>query len=326
MKISISELENLTDQAIKHYGYDEKEAKVIKDILLFAQLRGNNQGVVKLIGKGIPKREDTVSMSLAKETEVSALVDGGYKHSMLALNYATELAIAKAKKSGIGIVGTFNTAESTGALAYYVNKIAQEGLIGFAVASAPFATTAPHGSNEAKFCTNPIAYGVPTENEPILLDFSTSAMAYYGLIEAKTAGREVPADTGYDADGNETTDPASIMSGALKTFGGHKGSGLALIVQILAGALVQADSFDSDSDNSGNLVLAIDPNILTDARSFKAEASRIVKEVKAARKLPGVEEILVPGERGNKLATSNLNAGEIEIEDNLLNQLREVAK
>lgn len=323
MKIKILELKGLVDKVLIKYGFDGSEAEQIREVLLYAQVRGNNQGVVKLIGNGMPKRDRNTEMIVDKETPVSALVNGSRNHAMLVMNHITELAIQKAKSSGIGIVGNYNTDESTGALGYYVNKIAEQGLIGFAVASAPFATTAPYGSSEAKFCTNPMAYGIPTENDPVILDFSTSAIAYYGLIEAKTAGKTLAEGLGYDSEGNETTDPAEIMSGAIKTFGGHKGSGLALVVQILAGALVKADSFDSDSENAGNLVMAIDPSILLNVNDFKKETSRIVNEVKSARKLPGVEEIMIPGERGNKNAAENMKSGEIEIEDNLLNQLQE---
>ena len=326
MKIKLSELESLAHKALIKYGYSESEAKIIQNILLYAQLRGNNQGIVKLIGKGIPRRSEGQEPTIEKETPVSALVSGNATHAMVVMDKLVDIAIEKAGKSGIGIAGNYNSSESTGALGYYVNRIAEKGFIGIAFASAPFQTTAPFGSNEARFCTNPMAYGIPTDSNPIILDMSTSAMAYYGLIEAKTAGREVPEGIGYDANGNETTDPAEIMSGALKTFGGHKGSGLALMVQILAGAFVKADSFDSDSDNAGNLVIAIDPKIFLTQDNFKKRVSEIVAKVKSARKLDGVEEIFVPGEQGNKFKEAVINNGEIEIEDNLYSSLKAVVE
>lgn len=325
MKIKIDELREVTKKAILHYGYTSQEAEVIQEILLYAQLRGNNQGVVKLIGNGIPKRNEAGTPKVIKETAVSARYDGNATHAMVVMNLITETAIEKAKKSGVGIVGNFNTSESSGALGYYVAKIAKTGLIGIAYASAPFQTTAPHGSTEALFCTNPVAYGIPTETDPIVLDMSTSTMAYYGLIEAKTANKTVPEGTGYDKDGNPTQNPAQIMSGALKTFGGHRGSGLALIGQIFAAALVGGDSFDSNSHNAGNLVFAINPEILISKEVFIKEVDLITKRVKAAKKAPGVSEILIPGERGNAFHKKVLSSGEIEIEDNLYNELKKIA-
>lgn len=324
MKIKISELKELTLKALEKYGYTSDESKIISDILLYAQLRGNNQGVVKLIGKGIPKREGGSEPKIVKETPVSALVDGNKTHAMIVMDKLANLAIKKAKENGVCIAGNFNTSESTGALGYYAKKVADQGLIGFAFASAPFQTTAPFGSNEAKFCTNPIAYGIPTQGEPIIFDMTTSAMAYYGLIEAKTAGRQLPEGIGYDADGQETTDPAKIMGGALKTLAGHKGSGLALMVQVLASTLVGAASFDNDSENAGNLVMAINPNIFLDESEFKKNVSLMVSKIKSSRKLNGVNEILVPGERGNRLTNERLSSGEIEVEENLLVKLKEV--
>lgn len=325
MKVAISELKRLVNKALSNQGYLPDEVKIISEILMYAQLRGNNQGVVKLIGSGIPKRKGDKPPKIIKETPVSALFDGRKTHAMLVMDLMTNTAIEKARKSGVGITGNFNTSESTGALGYYVKKIADKGLIGIAYASAPFQTTAPYGSTEACFCTNPMAFGIPTENDPILLDMSTSAMAYYGLIEAKTAKRKVSKDIGYDNKGKVTTDPVKIMSGAIRAFGGHKGSGLALIVQIFAGALVRADSFDNKSDNAGNLVMAIDPKILTPRKMFTKEVSSIVKRTKSARKEKGVEEILVPGERGNRSKQKVLDAGEIEIEDNLYKELQKAA-
>ena len=322
MKVKVDELTDLTKKAILHYGYSEDESNTIQEILLYAQLRGNNQGIVKLIGNGIPKREDAAPPKVVKETPVSALFDGNETNAMVVMNLITEKAIAKAKELGVGIVGNFNTAESTGALGFYVSKIAAEGLIGIAYASAPFQTTAPFGSTEALFCTNPVAYGIPTENDPIILDMTTSSMAYYGLIEAKTAGKRVPEGIGFNKDGKPTQDPAEIMSGALNTFGGHRGSGLALIGQIFAGALVQAESFNSDSDNAGNLVIAIDPEILTSKESFKEEVRSIIQRIKSARKAEGVTEILIPGERGTRYNKRVLESREIEVEDNLYNQLK----
>jgi len=324
VKITVTELQNLTKKALAKQGFSPKEAKVISGILLYAQLRGNNQGVVKLIGNGIPQRLVAKPPKVVKETPVSALLDGRKTHAMLVMDKVANMAIAKAKKSGIGIVGNFNTDESTGALGYYVTKIANKGFIGIAYASAPFQTTAPYGSTEARYCTNPMAYGIPTQNDPIVLDMSTSAMAYYGLIQAKTAGNKVGKDIGYGKNGTITDDPAEIMAGAIKTFGEHKGSGLALVVQIFAGAFVRADSFDNSSDNAGNLVMAIDPNILTPKKAFNKEVSSIIKRVKSARKQKGVTEILVPGERGNRFYNSVMKSGKIEIEDNLYKELQKV--
>jgi LDH2 family malate/lactate/ureidoglycolate dehydrogenase len=325
MKIPIGELRLLVEQALIKQGHGGVAVTTIADILMYAQLRGNNQGIAKLVGKGIPKRSDALSPRMVKEAPVSALWDGRKTHAMIVMDLVTDTAIAKAKKVGVGIVGNYGTADSTGALGYYVNKIARQGLVGMAYASTPLQLTAPYGSTEGLFSTNPMAYGIPTEGEPIILDMATASTTLFGLIEAKIAGKTLPEGLGFDKDGNPTQDPEKIMAGSIKPFGGHKGAGLALMVQILAGALVRADSIKAGSENWGNLVMAIDPNILTSREDFTREVTAIAKRVKSARRAEGVEEILVPGERARAFNTKVMNAGVVELENNLLSQLRMVA-
>lgn len=182
-------MRDVTQQAILHYGYDEEQASLILEVLMYAQLRGNNQGVVKLIGAGMPK--DAGARPIVKETTLSVLINGNRNHGMVVLALATERAIEKARRNGFGIAGTHNTAPSTGALGYYANRIAGEGLVGFVFAGSP-ERVCMHGSYEPIFGTNPMAISIPTESEPLVLDMATSAMAFYGLIEAKTADQSIP--------------------------------------------------------------------------------------------------------------------------------------
>lgn len=239
MKVKIADLESVSKKALNKYGYTEDESKTILDILMYAQLRGNNQGLVKLIGKGIPKSHEAADVQVTKETKLSAMIDGGKNMGMVAMKLAMEMAITKAREHGFGIVGTYNTYSSTGALGYYATEIAKQGLIGFAFAGSP-PTVAPYGSNEALYGTNPLAIGVPADPEPVTLDMATAAMAYYGLIEAKTAGKQLTEGVAYDKDGNPTTDPGAAMSGAIKGFDGYKGSGLGFMVTAFTGPLVGA--------------------------------------------------------------------------------------
>jgi len=219
-------------------------------------------------------------------------------------------------------VGIHNGAGSSGAIGYWSRKIADEGFIGITMSSYPFASVPPHGSYEPLFCTNPVAWGIPTKNEPIVLDMASSAITYYGLVEAKIKGVQVEEGIGYDKEGNETTDPAEIMEGAIKPFDkGFKGAGLALMVQIIGGALVGAD-FNNNSDNDGNVVIAINPEALVGTERFINETTKMTRAVKNAKKIEGVSEILVPGERGDKIRSEILKTGEIEIEDNLLQNLK----
>ena len=195
-----------------------------------------------------------------------------------------------------------------------------------AFASGPFPLVAPHGSYQARFCTNPLAIGIPTDGEPIVLDMATGAIAYFGLIEAKAAGRSIPDNTCYDIAGKVTTSPEDAMKGAIMTFDrSYKGSALAMMVQILAGPLIDVDYFDAKSTNAGNLIIAIDPEILVDGDVFKKNVSDLSAKVKQSTKLKGVDEIFLPGERGDNLTNERLASGEIEVEDNLYQELEKLA-
>jgi L-2-hydroxycarboxylate dehydrogenase (NAD+) len=327
MKISIRELKELTAGAVRNYGYNENEVTIISDVLLYAQLRDNNQGVVKLIGTGIPKDSKAGEISIEKETPLSARINGNRNHAMIVVRKALDIVIEKARRNGFGIAGTFNTNTSSGAIGYFASALAKQGLIGFVFSRSP-ERVAVHGSYEPVFGTNPLAIGIPAEPDPVVLDMSTAAISFYGLVQADTAGIDIPPDIAYDSEGKPTTSPQQAMKGAIRSFDrSHKGSGLALIGEILAGPLVGA-AFCGIGDSKGNwghLIYAIDPDILVDRNDFIRNIGRIVEKVKATKKLPGVKEIYVPGERGSSLAKKRLENGEIELEDNLLTELRRVA-
>ena len=327
MKVELKELEALTTKAIKKYGYDDSETATIREMLLYAQLRGNNQGVVKLIGKGIPKDPNAKDVVIEKETALSAKINGNRNQAMVVVKKALDVVLEKVKACGVGIAGTFNTSTSSGAIGYVAAEIARQGLVGMVFASSP-PRVATAGSFQPIFGTNPLAVGIPAMLDPIILDMSTAAMAFYGLVEAQTAGKPIPGDVAYDPSGRPTTDPAQAIKGAIRSFDrGYKGAGLALIIEILAGPLVCAAcaGVGDPARNWGHLVLAIDPDLFGDRDEFIRHVTALIEKIKATKKLPGIEEIFVPGERGNHQAAEIRVSGIIEVEDNLLEELRKVA-
>ena len=327
MKVSIDDLKAIARQAILNQGHSPEDTDIILEIIMYAQLRGNNQNVIKLVGAGLPANPKAGDITVVKETKLSALIDGAWNQGMVVMTQATHTAIAKAKAHGFGIVGTQKTNSATGAIGYYARGIANEGLIGFVFAgSSEF--MAMYGSYEPFFGTNPLAIGIPTVDNPIVFDMATAAIAYYGIVGAKTAGESIPKGVAYDSDGNITTDPVKALGGAIKTFGGYKGAALALIVEILTRPLVGTSrKADGTKDDWGNLVFAVDPELLADdLGSFKKGVSDLIARLKQRKKLPNVDDILVPGERGDKFYQNVMDAGAIEIDDTLWQQLQAVAE
>jgi len=327
MKISVEELKELTVGALRNQGYDEDEVPVITEILLYAQLRGNNQGVVKLIGKGMPKDPGVKAIEIEKETPLSVRLNGNQNQAMLVVNRAMEMVLDKAGKNGFAIAGTNNTSTSSGAIGYFARKIADAGFIGFVFSRAP-ERVAAYGSYKPVFGTNPIAVALPAKHDPVVLDMSTASMSFYGVMEAQTAGRQLPEGVGYDSGGNPSTDPAAVVGGALKSFdGGFKGSALAMVVEALAGPLVGA-SFSGRRDsrkNWGHLLFAVNPELIGDRKEFESNLANLISSVKESARLPGFETIQVPGERGDAILKKITASGEIEIEDKLLEGLRVAA-
>ena len=315
MRVSIAELETLGLRGLKRIGYDDDEAARIFDVLLYAELRGNDQGVVKLIGEGIRRDPSAGPIEIQARTAVSARIDGNRNAGILVMRRAADLVIEIARESGVGLVGTFNTSTSTGALGYYARGVAESGFICFAFAGSRPAV-APLGSYEPMFGTNPISAGIPTENRPFVFDMATSAITWYSLIAAKEAKRAIPGGVALDERGDPTSDPAAAMAGAILSFDrGHKSYGLSMLVALLTGPLVGAAPTDQPSENWGNLIIAFDPGLIRERDAAATDATALIQSVKGAKRLPGTDEILVPGERGDRLADSNRRGAAVDLDD-----------
>lgn len=325
--VQVDELRSLCVNSLKTLGYSEDEVQVVVEVLLYAQLRGNNQGIIKITTGGLNRAASATDIVVEHETRLSALLNGGNQLGMLVLHRAMELAVSKAKTHGFGVVGTNHTFTSTGALGYWAEAIGQQGLIALVMSQSP-EFVAPYGAKQAVFGTNPIAISVPSSSGPVTMDMATSAYAWFGLLEAKTAGRPIPPDVAYNSRGEPTTDPSEVLEGgAIRVFDrSYKGSNLALMVELLAGPLVGAAVADKlEEKNWGNLVVALDPSLLGDKETIKQRTQMVLDRVKGAARLPGVSEIMLPGERGDRLATERLRSGVIPVEANLYNQLKVMA-
>jgi L-2-hydroxycarboxylate dehydrogenase (NAD+) len=167
----------------------------------------------------------------------------------------------------------------------------------------------PWGGLDMLLSTNPIAAAIPARDEaPVVLDMATTVAAY-GKVKAKAAkGEAMPEGWMIDREGRPLTDPGRAEEGVLLPIGGYKGYGLALVVGLIAGTLNGAamgrDVIDFNKDdttptNTGQAIVAIDPAAFGDIAAFKAAVDRIVRDMRASERLPGVERIWVPGEQSH---------------------------
>ena len=318
MKLRVTDLEDKVAAGIAKLGYEEDDARIIKEVLLYAEMRGNNQGITKIATGGVPRAEDVPEYEVVNQNKCGALISGG--QSMVATQRAAELAVSLAEQHGVGVVGTNHATSSSGAIGYFSRQIAGAGYIGLAVVgTGPY--VAPTGSCEARLGTNPISYAFPTSKSPVVFDCATAAMAYFGVVEAKLKGEPLPIGVAFDRNGNPTTDAARALDGSVTTFGAHRGYGLSLLVQLLAGPMVGASYAGANEENgAGTLILAIDPGLLLDKAEYLANSTELCELVTGAKPL-GNTGVQLPGERGDARRVTAKETNEIEIADAIWEEL-----
>src|SRR5205814_3765394 len=291
--LGVEEARALGQRALRGIGYDGEEARIVADHVIDAALCGYEySGLAKILN--IPEHRRFAlprqKMRVLHETPVSALYDGGNNVGMVAMYHAANAAIAKAAAHGISLIGVTNSWMS-GRSAYFVEMIAHAGLVAIHTASSG-PTVAPYGGTKPALGTNPIAFALPGEDGPLVLDMGTSAFMGTELALRARLGRGLPAGVALDHDGRPTRDPVAAQQGALLPFGGHKGFGLGLIVQafgILGGAALVPGNDD------GYVFIAFRPDLLVPLADLKRELVALIARVKAVPPLPGFTEIRIPG-------------------------------
>jgi L-2-hydroxycarboxylate dehydrogenase (NAD+) len=324
MQIPVKELREKVIVTLSK-GFGEEDSNRIADYLLWADMSGiKTQGVIKMTGSEPlqdikPKHE----MKVERDTKLSQLINAGANPAPLVSQQATDIVITKAKEHGFAIVGVHNTFSSNGAQAYYAERIANEGLIGIVMARSP-GSVAPFDSLDPLFGTNPIGFAFPTSNEPLVFDMATSAMTWYGLVLAKARGENIPDNMAIDKDGMPTNDSAAAMSGALLPFDhSYKGSGMGMLIEIMAGPLAASAYCDCETFDKewGSTFIAIDPNLLVDTETFKANCSDLISKVKGSRKRSGVDSLRLPGERASASYKQAQESGMVDVDEFILKEL-----
>jgi LDH2 family malate/lactate/ureidoglycolate dehydrogenase len=262
------------------------------------------------------------NVTVDRETPSSVLLDADRGCGVIGSTEAMQRAIAKAKQTGLACAGLKNSGHFIAA-APYVELAAKEGLIGFACANVT-PLMAPPGGKTRTFGTNPLAYAFPTaKHDPVIFDMATSATAGFKVRLAALQGKQMAPGLILDATGQPTTDPKQYVSGGLiLPVGGehamHKGFGLAMVVDALAGVLTGAN-FGRDAavnnGKEGQFFLAIDPEVFMPADEYRARMDALIEQVHDTEKLPGTDEILVPGERGQRRRRALMEKGTVPLGD-----------
>ena len=310
--VAASAIAALIEDAMMAVGVPDADAAKIAELMLEADLTGADaHGVFRLpqyvrrikAGGVNPKAAITVETT----APATAMVDGDNGMGHLVMQRAADTAIALAKENGVSWVGA-RRSNHAGAAGTYAAMTLPHDMIGLYSAVANANHMPAWGAAESLLSTNPIAIAVPAGDEPpVVLDIATTVVSYGTVKAYKLQGKPMPEGWMVGAtDGKPITDSARSGDGLLMPIGGHKGSGLALALGLLAGTLngaafgrevVDFNADDESACNTGHFIIALDVSRFLPIAAFKAQIDRQLRELKSSPVLPGFDEIRLPGEQ-----------------------------
>lgn len=300
-------------------GTPTGEARIAAEALVWANLRGiDTHGVsrvpryLEMFDSGEAKAAAKMKVSRARPGVI--LIDADGAPGPVALSHAMQQAVEAARTTGIAWAGVRGTVH-TGAIGYYAQLALQHGMVGIGIV-AGIPNMAYHGAKGAAVATSPIAIAIPAEQHPpLLLDMATAVMALGRFQQYKAQGKQLPEGAGMTAEGEPTTDPAKATTPM--PLGGAKGAGLSLAFELLTSGLMSnpivtefhKKTPEGRRHKQNASLIAVDISAFTDLAAFKKTVDDTLDTIKTLAKLPGTEEILIPGERGERSYAARLRDG-----------------
>ncbi|MFJ7753787.1 ureidoglycolate dehydrogenase [Peribacillus muralis] len=318
--IQAEEARRLVIQKLAKAGLKEESAVKVAEVVVHADLRNvNSHGVLRTehyvnrIKAGGINLDAQVSFE--KTGPVTGVVDGDDGFGHVIGEEAMKHAIEMARNNGVGMVTVFNSTHC-GALSYFVQKATDAKLIGIAMSHTD-KIVVPFGGKTSFLGTNPFAYGVPAkQKKPFILDMATSHAALGKILQAREEGNEIPEGWGVDENGAAVTDPNKVAS--LSPFGGPKGYGLSVIVDVFSGLLAGAafgphiGKMYEDLDKKrklGHYFCVINPSYFTNPDVFLEQMDRMMEGLQQVEPAPGFDRVYIPGEIEQINEEKNLKEG-----------------
>lgn len=332
MKITREELKNLVKTKLVKAGLNDDHAETTAEILTWADERGyHSHGAVRVeyYSERISKGGINFNPNVVWEETgpATAIYDADNGSGFQAGVESTQKAIDLAKKSGVSVVGVKNVSH-TGAIGYYTQMAAKEGLLSLCMCqSDPMAV--PYGGTEPYYGTNPISFAAPSSDGKIIVfDMATTVQAWGKILDKKSRGESIPDDWAVDENGEAVTDPDKVN--ALLPIAGPKGYGLMMMVDIFSGILLGlpfgkgVSSMYKDLSkgrNLGQFMLVIDPARFGDKEKFLENISETISDLNNMKPAPGFDEVNYPGERAENRENKSKEQG-IEIVDEIIDYLK----
>lgn len=327
----IVKAENLR-AAIRHIvlagGSNEREAALVSENLVLANLTGHDSHGVGMLPQyilAVVERRLNLNQTPSVVGDHGAILnlDGNMGYGQVIGHDAMEMGIRRARETGVCVVSLRNS-HHIGRIGHWGEQCAAAGYVSThyvnVVGRPPL--VAPHGGSDARFATNPYCCALPAAEpggEPVVLDMATSKIAMGKVRVAMNKGEKVPPETLIDAKGNPSDDPNIMFQqngplGAILAFGGHKGYGLAVIAELLAGALtgggtLHDNNWQRNTITNNMFSVIVDPAKLGGAENWRQELSAFVNWVKASPPAPGVDGVLVAGEPERRTKAKRLAEG-----------------
>jgi L-2-hydroxycarboxylate dehydrogenase (NAD+) len=322
-RIPVSSLAAFAAAAFEKVGMRQRDAQAVGSLIAEAELQGSEgHGMMRIphyvrrIRAGGVNTQPNIRV--VEERAATALVDGDNGMGHLVMKRAAEIAIAKARTAGSAWVGT-RLSNHAGPASLYARMPLAEGMVGmyFAVGSANHLP--PWGGLDMLLSTNPISVAIPTHEEPpVVLDMATT-IASMGKVKTRMQrGEPLPEGWMVDREGKPITDSKRGYEGFLLPIGGYKGYGLSLVFGLLAGTLngaamgkdvIDFNTDDTTTTNTGQALLAIDPAAFGDPLAFRRRVDAVVRDLRNAERMPDVERIWLPGEQSHERREANMRAG-----------------
>lgn len=326
MRITVDAARGLVERVMIANEYGREYAGIVADHIIDCELRGLGYGglprVVSIVERLQRTGPPSGPVEVRHQTPVSARLEGNDNLGYVVAYKATEIAVLKGKEAGLAIVGADGT-WYTGMLSYYAEMAAAEGLVSM-IASNATPWVAPHGAAEGRFGTNPICFGFPSLGDPIIWDIGTSSIMHAEVVLAKRLGAKLEDGRAFDADGRPTRDPEAALAGAFVPWGGHKGSGLGHVVQLL-GILAGSPAAPPDLAEFGFVIVVMRPDLMMAERDYRARVTEYADSVRGARPIEGGPSVRMPFDRSAAERRRRIAEDTIEVPDFVHARLVDIA-
>jgi LDH2 family malate/lactate/ureidoglycolate dehydrogenase len=287
-------------------GLGPEHAAAVAGNLVAAELRGvRSHGLMQAQNYVAGLKSGAINknpkLKIIKDAPAAVLIDGDLAPGAVSGVYAMDKCIEKAKVAGVASAAVKNGTHF-GMAAYYAMRALAHDMIGFAFCNAR-PRVAVYGGVSRALGTNPICAAIPAGlKSPVVFDAATSKTAYNKILYALREGRKIEKGLGLAPDGQDTDDPATALAGVFLPFGGYKGSGLSVVVQILCSLLTgaafreEADGLREDADRVGFYFMALDIAAFQPPELFKKAVDLLIRRLKNSPKIAGQDKIYMPGE------------------------------